>query len=66
MEHRIDTGDARLIRQPLRRQAFEHTKFIREETDEMLRHGIIEPAASPWASNVVLVKKKDMARCGFV
>ena len=59
VEHRIDTGDARPIRQPLRRQTFEHTKFIREETDEMLRHGIIEPAASPWASNVVLVKKKD-------
>ena len=59
VEHRIDTGDARPIRQPLRRQAFEHMKFIRDETDEMLRHGIIEPAASPWASNVVLVKKKD-------
>ena len=27
--------------------------------DEMQRHGIVEPAASPWASNVVLVKKKD-------
>jgi len=59
VEHRIDTGDARPIRQPLRRHAFEHTKFIREETDPMLQHGIIELAASPWASNVVLVKKKD-------
>ena len=25
----------------------------------MRKHGIVEPAASPWASNVVLVKKKD-------
>jgi len=58
VEHHIDTRDARPIRQPLRKQAFAHTKFIKEETDKMLQHGIIEPAASPWASNVVLVKKK--------
>ena len=25
----------------------------------MAKHGIIEPAARPWASNVVLVRKKD-------
>ena len=25
----------------------------------MTAHGIIEPAASPWASNVVLVREKD-------
>jgi len=25
----------------------------------MQKHGIVEPAASPWASNIVLVKKKD-------
>jgi len=25
----------------------------------MIRHDIVEPAASPWASNVVLVRKKD-------
>jgi len=27
--------------------------------EEMNRHGITEPAASPCSSNVVLVKKKD-------
>jgi len=25
----------------------------------MRKHGIVKPAASPWASNVVLVKKED-------
>ena len=49
VEHRTVTGDARPIRQPLRRQAFEHAKFILKETDEMSQHGIIEPAVSPWS-----------------
>jgi len=59
VEHTIDTGDHRPIRQPLRRQQFQHQEFIDEETNRMLEYRIIEPAASPWASNVVLVKKKD-------
>ena len=59
MEHRIDTGDNRPIRQPLRRQLFKHLDFIDRHAEEMKTHGIVDPAASPWASNVVLVKKKD-------
>jgi len=59
VEHTIDTGDHHPIRQPLQRQPFQHQAYIDEETDRMLEYGIIEPAASPWASNVVLVKKKD-------
>jgi len=58
-EHTINTGDHQPIRQPLRRQPFQHQEYIDEETERMLEYGIIEPAASPWASNVVLVKKKD-------
>jgi len=63
VEHHIDTGDCRPIRQPLHRHLFQHVEYMKEETDRMLEHGIIEPAASPWASNVVLVKKKDGALC---
>ena len=59
VEHCIDTGEHRPIRQPLRRHPFQHLGYINEEVGRMLEHGIIEPAASPWASNVVLVKKKD-------
>ena len=59
VECHIDTGTSRPIRQPLRRQPLKHMDVIDEHVDEMLRHGVIEPAASPWASNVVLVSKKD-------
>lgn len=34
-------------------------KAIDEQLDEMLRDGIVEPSNSPWASPIVLVKKKD-------
>ena len=59
VEYRIDTGDHRPIRQPLRRHPFQQLEAIDRQVEEMRQHDIIEPAASPWASNVVLVKKKD-------
>jgi len=57
--HHIDTGDARPVRQPLRRCPPAHVEAISDHVDNMLKQGSIEPASSPWASNVVLVKKKD-------
>ena len=59
VEYHIDTGSHRPIRQPLRRHPFKHLEIIDRQVEEMERHGIIEPTASPWASNVVLVRKKD-------
>ena len=55
----FDTGEHRQIRQPLRRQPLAHQEIIDKQVEEMRRHGIIEPASSPWASNVVLVRKRD-------
>ena len=57
--HTIDTGDARPFRQPMRRYPPVHLKAIDEHLNDMLQQGVIERAASPWASNVVLAKKKD-------
>jgi len=59
VEHTIDTGTCRPIRQPLRRHPRAHLEEIDQQVEELLQHGFIEPAASPWASNVVLVRKKD-------
>ena len=59
VEHTIDTGTHRPIRQPLRRHPIAHLDVIDKHVEDMLQHGFVEPAASPWASNVVLVRKKN-------
>ena len=59
VEHEIDTGEARPIRQTLRRQPYSRLPHIDAQVDTMLRQGIIEPSQSPWVSNVVVVVKKD-------
>ena len=59
VEHHIDTGDNRPIRQGLRRHPIAHLDVIDRQVDELVRHNFLEPAASPWASNVVLARKKD-------
>lgn len=59
MPHRIYTKDDAPIRQPLRRQPFAYLPEIERNVQELLAAGVIEPAQSPWSSNVCLVKKKD-------
>ena len=57
VEHAIDTGNSRPIRQGLRRHPIAHLDEIDRQV-ELTRHDLVEPAASPWASNVLLVRKK--------
>jgi len=57
--HQIDTGDARPIRQTLRRQPFHLLDKIDEHVVKMVEAGVIEPSCSPWTSNIVVVSKKD-------
>jgi len=47
VEYRIDTGEHRPIRQPLRRHPFAHLDVIEEQVETMKKSGIIEQAASP-------------------
>ena len=57
--HHIDTGSAQSVREQLRKFAPAPVEAIAQHVDNMLEQGTIEPASSPWASNAVLVKKKD-------
>jgi len=57
--HQIDTGDARPIRQTLRRQPFHLLDKIDKHVVKMMEAGVIEPSCSPWTSNLVVVSKKD-------
>ena len=59
MEHSINTGDAAPIKQPPRRQAQANLDYVDEATEDMCKQGIARPSDSPWASPIVLVKKKD-------
>jgi len=61
VEHHIDTGDNRPIRQGLRRHPIAHLDEIDRQVEELCVEILLnlQPAASPWVSNVVLVRKKD-------
>lgn len=57
--HYIDTGDSDPVRlQPVCRSlALE--AVVNKEIQELLDKGLIKPSCSPWASPVLIVKKKD-------
>jgi len=59
IQHRIDTQDNAPFRQSLRPQPRAHLPVIDQLLNDMQQQGVIEPCTSEWASNIVLVKKKD-------
>ena len=59
IQHQINTGDATPLRQPPRRMPLARRREAQQAVEEMHKAGVIEPSSSPWASPVVLVRKKD-------
>ena len=59
VQHRIDTGDNPPVRQCPYRVSDTQCGIIEEHVDDILNRGIIQPRTSPWASPIILVKKKD-------
>jgi transposase InsO family protein len=59
VEHRIDTGEARPIKQAARRLPKVREHVVEEALEEMTKAKAVRPSESPWSSPIVLVKKKD-------
>ena len=59
LEHAIDTGDCKQVKQPLRRLPLYQREVIDEQLDELLATGRVETSQSPWSSPVVLERKHD-------
>ena len=57
--HSIDTGDSPPICQSVRRVPFALHMKMEQLVQEMMDQGVIQHSSSPWASPMVLVKKKD-------
>jgi len=59
IEHHIDTGQYRPVRQALRRHPVAYLDAIDEYVEQLREKDMIEPSGGPWCSNIVLVGKKD-------
>jgi hypothetical protein len=59
IEHTIETGDARPVKQLPRRVPIAFQGEEKDCIEKLLRQGTIRPSTSPWASPLVLVRKKD-------
>lgn len=59
LEHGIDTG----LEKPIRQRSFLVSPYLQEEinkeVDRMLALGVIEPASSPWSNPMVAVRKPN-------
>ena len=61
VKHDIDTGAHSPVRQRPRRLRHDQKEEIQKQIKNLQESGLIRPSESEWASNVVLVKKKDGA-----
>ena len=59
IEHEIDTGNARSIKQPPRRFPMALAHEEAEAIQNLESQGVIRESNSPWASPIVLVRKKN-------
>ena len=59
LHHTISTENCQPIRQAARRMPVYHKEEVRKLIEDMLKRDVIQPSKSPWASPIVIVRKKD-------
>ena len=58
-EHSIETGNAKPIKQPPRRVPLAYAGEEKRAVEKLLEQNVARKSTSPWASPIVLVKKKN-------
>ena len=59
LKHNIDTGDEPPVKQRPRRFPRQSAEELKRQVGELAEKNIIRPSTSSWASNALLVRKKD-------
>ncbi len=59
LEHNIDTGTAKPVRQRMRRTPMSFAEEEKAILDKMLKAKVIQPSVSAWAAAPVLIRKRD-------
>ncbi len=65
VKHDIRLNDERPIKRKQSPRSAKENEWIKGQIDEMLKNEVIEPSTSPYAFNIVIVKKKDGADEGM-
>ena len=61
VEHLIETGNARPVKQKSARVSPATEEEINKQIEDMLKNEICRPSTSPWSSRVIMVRKKDQS-----
>ena len=57
--HDIETGESKPFKHPPARASPAEQEVIKKTINIMLEGGVVKPSRSPWASRIVLARKKD-------
>ncbi len=65
VKHNIRLNDERPIKRKQSPRLAKENEWIKGQIDEILKNEVIEPSTSPYAFNIVIVRKKDGAGEGI-